>query len=83
MIWSQVLVVLLSVILGLFLLAGIVLAVMVVKLTVEIKSVSRDTKQAIDNIERSVGEVTKIAKVVTAVKKTYKSIRRKTNKKED
>lgn len=81
MIWSQILVVLLSVILGLFLIAGIVLIVMVVKVTVEIKSVSRDTKRAIDNIEQSVDEFTKTAKIATALTGLYKTVRRKSNKK--
>ncbi|MDN5819621.1 MAG: hypothetical protein L0H36_00150 [bacterium] len=83
MIWSQILVVLLSVILGLFLIAGIALIAMVVKVTIEIKSVSRDTRRAIDNIEQSVSEITKTAKVLTTLQAVYRKFKPKSNSKKE
>lgn len=76
--WFQILVIILSVLLGLFLVSGIVLVVIVIKLTQQIKSLADGAKTAVDKVSLTAKTVSRatspdyigryIAKFVTKLK---------------
>lgn len=57
---AEILVVILSVFLALFLLLGIILAIYLIKLTSEIRAITKSASRTVDNIGAAVSGVTKL-----------------------
>jgi hypothetical protein len=77
--WAQILVIILGITLALFLLAGIALVVMLIRITVQIKRVTNMAERTADSIERGISRTrnAKAAsfitrKIITFVKKAKK-----------
>lgn len=84
--WAQILVIILSVFLVLFLLAGIVLTVLLIRLTQQIRSVTESAKRTADEIEGVVHTINKFSSpslmtgpLMKQAKKFTKSSKRKSN----
>jgi uncharacterized protein YoxC len=73
--WAQILVIILSITLGIFLLTGIILLVMLIRVTLQIKRVTDSAQRTAESIERGVAQAKNaktasfiVRKLITAVK---------------
>lgn len=62
--WAQILVIILSIFLAIFLLLGITLAVMLIRVTKQIRQIADSAQHTVDNIESVVAGVTKVTSPV-------------------
>lgn len=77
--WAQVIVVLLFVCLTLFIVAALALIIILIKLTIQIRSLMKSAHEAADNLSQavSVGSVTQIVTLIKAIKGKMGSYSRK------
>ena len=77
--WAQVIVVLLFVCLALFVVAALALIVVLIKLTIQIRSLMKSAHEAADNLAQaaSAGSVTQIIALIKAMKGKVASYSRK------
>ena len=81
--WAQILVIILSIFLGLLVLSAVVLVVMLVRLTHQIKLVSDNAERAVRNIEDAVHSFSKTSSSLAAVQMIIKRFKKRKNKQEE
>jgi cell shape-determining protein MreC len=81
--WAQILVIILSIFLGLLVLSAVVLVVMFIRLTHQIKSVADNTERAMRNIEDAVHSFSKTSSSLAALKMIFKRLKKRKKKQED
>lgn len=77
--WAQVLVVILSLFLAVFLLLGIILVAMLIKVTKQIKSVTDSAQRTADSIEHAMSGVTKVTSPMIIIKMITKFMKKVKN----
>lgn len=81
--WAQILVIILSVILALFLLAGIALVVTFIRLTHQIKTVTNTAERTMHDIEDAVRGISKASYPLLIAKMIAKRLKKTKKKEED
>lgn len=82
--WAQILVIILAIFLGLLVLSGIVLVVVFIRLTHQIKAVANNAERAARNIENAVHNFSKTTSPLVAVRMIIKRLKkRKKHQEED
>lgn len=78
---AEILVIILSVVLAVFLILGIVLSIYLIKLTRDIRSVTRSAGRTVDHIESAVSGVTKLTSPIFIAEMINRYIKKFTKKK--
>ena len=73
---AEVLVIILSIVLAIFLIVGIILAVFLIRLTKQIRQVTESANHTVENIGLAVSSVTRIATPMFIARIVAKQIRR-------
>lgn len=74
--WAQVLVIILSVFLVIFLLCGIILAILLIKVTRQIKRVTSSAQRTAESIEHVVGSFSKATAPTMIIKMIMKQFKK-------
>lgn len=74
--WAFILVIILSIFLALFLLAGIVLLALLIRVTLQIKEVTKSAQNTASSIENLVTGMTKVAKPMVLGEMLFKQARK-------
>lgn len=81
--WAQILVVILSIFLGLLVLSAVVLVVVFIRLTHQIKSVTDNAERAVKNIEDAVHSFSKTSSSLAVVQMIVKRFKKHKKKQEE
>lgn len=81
--WAQILVIFLSIFLGLLLLSGIVLVIMLIRLTHQIKAVTDNAERAAKNIENALHSFSKTTSPLVALRMIINRLKKHKKKQED
>jgi hypothetical protein len=74
--WAQVLVIILSIFLGLFLLVGIILTILLIKLTRQINAVTSSAQRTAESVEKAVVGFTTVTSPMFLVKTLSKHLKK-------
>ena len=74
--WAQVLVIILAILFAVFLLLGIVLVTMLIKITKQIKSVTGSAQRTAENVEHTVAGLSKVSSPLFFVRMASKFFRK-------
>lgn len=78
--WAHILVIILSIFLALFLLLAIIFMIMLIRISRQIKTVTDSAQRTAENIERTIGNVTRITSPALFLKHISNFIKRKKRK---
>ncbi len=80
---AEVLVVILSIFLALFLLLGVILAIYLIKLTKEIREVTKSAERTVGSVETFISSVTKVASPIFIAEIIAKAFKKSKKESED
>ena len=81
--WAQILVVILSIFLGLLVLSAVVLVVMLIRLTHQIKAVSTNAERVVHNVEDAVRSFSGMSSSFAVLQSVAKRFRKHKKKQEE